>query len=227
MIDFKVVLKRLLPGGRPWTLVSPFISALFDGLSVEFGRLKAFYDEFKNESYPETSTKLLPEWTVALGLCFPPGLSDEKKQLELFSRDTSVGGQDFVYLQGQLDRAGFNVTLSELLPGPQSRTGVGRVGLATLGPTPLTAPSIDSGITGGGHVGEARVGFEERNTEQNAFFYAVEGTVSGVEEFIRLKDALAYLVATHLQPIFFITGLENIGRVGLGHVGVARVNNFD
>lgn len=223
-MSFETVLRRLFAAGRPWRIKKETVSNFIDALAEEYETLKTFYGQLIPESLPETSTDLLPEHGEALGLIFAPGTPVQEQRDRLFSRDTAIGSQDIVYLQEQLDRAGFNVTLQEFDLSLDDRVGIGEVGGATVGPSVTLVESPHSAQVGGAIVGLAELNTSEILTGFE-FLYAVVGSVSSPEEFTRLQDELTYYVATHLHRVLFITGLETFGETGIGEVGAAIVGN--
>lgn len=184
--------------GALWRMVSGYFESLLSGLSQEPKRIRSFFDVIIREMNPGTAIDMQPEWYQLYGLIYDDSKTIEEQQGETLERFTALGGQDIVYLQDKIEKAGFtSVTLVEnISPGtPTSNVcGIARTGVARC-----------FGSNGWG--------------TDWIFHYFVTGTVADKKEFQRLRSLLQKLAPAHLIPVFRVLDSDNV--CGVARCGVA------
>jgi hypothetical protein len=194
-----MMIKKLLPKkGFAWRIFGGDLKKLIDGLSEEPKRIQAFLKTVVRESNPGTAIDTQEEWYQQFGLPYKFTKSTAEKQAETLERYVALGDQDIVYLQDQVEKAGFtSIVLGETTPPPSSTTNV--CGLATCGL---------SRCWNAGGLGPKWI-----------FHYTVTGTVDNDQELDRLKALLQKIAQAHLVPIFSVISSNNI--CGPARCGVA------
>lgn len=184
------LVEKLIPKkGFLWRIFPGFFQDLLSGLNEEPKRIRDFLQTIVRESNPGTAIDTQEEWYQQYGLPFNETKSLTEKQAETLERYIALGGQDIVYLQDQVDKAGFlDITLVE-----------------NFAPSGSTNNVCGSAITGlarcwaGGAFGADWI-----------FYYFVNGTVDTKEELIRLKALLQKIAPAHLVPDFNVISSDNV-----------------
>jgi hypothetical protein len=204
--------------------VTGCIKGLIDGLSLEFERARQFISDLRREFVPDTAVNLIEEWYLTLGLPYNSTLTLSDLQNKAKAVDTAVGGQDIVYLQGQVDAAAIDVTICELTYPNETRVGNSecRVGVAYCQGNVISVLSSASGVVGISRVGLARVG-GEIPVNPVLFHFLVKGDVKNREERDQLYALIQCLAPGHLVPVYDLTLLSDFARVGVAIVGISRV----
>lgn len=193
------LVEKLIPKkGFLWRVLPGDFKNLLDALNEEPKRIRDFLNSVVREANPGTAIDTQEDWYQQYGLIYKDTKSLEEKQAETLERYIALGDQDIVYLQGQVEKAGFlNVTLSENHPPPLASSNV--CGVARTGAAVCWA---------GGDLGSGWI-----------FYYFVVGTVDNDEEFSRLKALLQKLTPGHLVPEFSVISSNNV--CGVAVCGVA------
>ena len=177
-------LKKLMPEGKAWLLPSDYVRDLIEALAIEPERIAVFLEDVVREANPGTAVDTQEEWYQQYGIAFDPTKSIAEQQAETLERYVALGDQDIVYLQEQVDKAGFvNITIVEntLPEGDQNNEcGAAECGAAECG---------GGGVFGAGWL----------------FYYYVNGTVTSAAELDRLKALLQRLAPGHDIPVFQVT----------------------
>lgn len=127
--DYLQQLINLSPSGPafPEEATTNWVS-LLDAISQTCARLDANAVLLLNESYPDTTTILLPNWERVAGLpddCSVLGDTYEVRRLNLTAKLTSRGGQSKDYFIEVAASLGYTVTITEFRP---FRVSISRVG---------------------------------------------------------------------------------------------------
>lgn len=194
------LVEKLIPKkGFLWRILPGYFAELLFALNQEPTRLRDYLQAVVRESNPGTATDTQADWYQQYGLLFNETKSLAEKQAETLERYVALGDQDIVYLQDQIERAGFlNITLSENAPPSGEEDNV--CGVAETGAAICWAGAVDS--------------------ENWIFYYFVTGEVDNDQELLRLKGLLQKLAPGHLVPNFF--GVESSDNVcGVAVCGVA------
>ena len=106
---------------------------LLDAFSQTFARIDANAVLLMNESFPDTTTQLLPNWERVAGLpdaCSNANDTIEVRRFNLLTKLTSRGGQSKAYFIQLAATLGYTITITELRPfrTGKSRTGDGLCG---------------------------------------------------------------------------------------------------
>ena len=187
MID---LIKKLIPKkGFAWRLFPGDLKLLTEGLSEEPKRIKAFINAVVRELNPGTAIDTQEDWYQQYGLIYNNTRSIEEKQAETLERFIALGGQDIVYLQDKLEKAGFvQITLIE-----------------------NKQESIDeSNVCGTAKCGAARCFDGSGFGSDWIFYYFVIGTVGDDQELEKLKVLLQKLAPAHLVPDFTVISSDNV-----------------
>jgi len=194
-------LKKQFPKGFAWRLPAGFLTDLIGGLAIEPGRIKEFLRGVVTESNPGTAVDTQQEWYQQYGIPFEPTKTIIDQQAETLERYVALGDQDIVYLQDQVDKAGFvEVTIFETAPpiGDESNEcGIAECGIAECWDVPSYITDQVNWI----------------------FYYLVKGTVDTDDDLDRLVALLQRLAPGHCIPIFQITISNNVS--GPAECGVA------
>ena len=175
----------LHPKGQAWMIPKGDFRKLLEGLAIEYNRQKEFVEGVLDESYPPAITETIEEWFKAFNIPYDPGYTLQQARDIITERWTSVGGQDIVYLQDQIDKAGFtNITIYEIIE-----------------------PVGDDGSI----VGESVVGAAECWNPDNLigvewyFHYLIVGTVDDRNALFRLFNIVDKICPYHAQPLYYVT----------------------
>jgi len=186
------LVNKLVPKkGFLWKLFGGHIESFLDALSEEPKRIKSYLQTIVRESNPGTAIDTQEEWYELYGLIYDDSKTITEKQGETLERFTALGGQDIVYLQDKIEKAGFTtVTLVENIPAdPKNNVcGIARTGVARC-------------------FGDGGMGLDW------IFHYYVTGTVADKVELKRLQSLLQKLAPGHLIPIFRCLDSDNVCNV--------------
>ena len=193
------LVEKLIPKkGFLWRIFPGHFQDLLNALNEEPKRIRDFLKAIVRESNPGTAIDTQEDWYQQYGLPYNPTKSTKEKQAETLERYIALGGQDIIYLQDQVTKAGFNnVTLVENTPPPPEKTNV--CGVARCG----AAVCWDGLGYGAGWI----------------FHYLVTGSVDTKGEADRLETLLEKLAPAHLVPVFSVVSSDNI--CGVARCGVA------
>lgn len=197
MID---LVKKLIPKkGFIWNIFpGSTLDNFLTALGEEPKRIKDFIKTIVRESNPETAIDTQEDWYDQYALIYEPTKSLKDKQAETLERHIALGDQDIVYLQYQIERAGFtDITLTENHAPDDEFTN--ECGTAECG----TAECWDGGGYGADWI----------------FYYFVTGTVESDVEYWRLYDLLQKLAPGHLIPVFSVISSDN--EYGIAECGVS------
>jgi len=193
------LVEKLIPKkGFLWRIFPGYFADLLFALNAEPKRIRNYLQAVIRESNPGTAIDTQEDWYQQYGLIYKDTKSLEEKQGETLERYMALGDQNIVYLQDQVEKAGFlNITLSENAPPPLASSNV--CGVARTGAAVCWA---------GGAFGANWI-----------FYYFVIGTVDNDQEFNRLKALLEKLAPGHLVPDFSVISSDNV--CGVAVCGVA------
>lgn len=182
-------LLKLMPTGLAWRIVKKYFAELIDALAIEPERIAQFLEDIVKESNPGTAVDTQEEWYQQYGIFYNETKSITEQQAETLERFIALGDQDIVYLQDQVEKAGFSdITIIEnKLPfGDQNN----ECGAAECGAAECGGP----GILGADWI----------------FYYYVNGTVDVDGDLERLKALLQRLAPGHNIPIFQVNPDDNV-----------------
>jgi len=115
--DYKQQLVALLPPGDAIaTDDESTFGKLLTAISQELARVDGQADELLLEVLPSTTSELLADWEMVLGLpdnCANPPGTIEGRRLEVLSRLVSTGGQSRQYFIDVAASLGFSITITE------------------------------------------------------------------------------------------------------------------
>ena len=193
------LVEKLIPKkGFLWRIFPGYFLDLLNGLNEEPKRVRDFLQSIVREVNPGTAIDTQPDWYQQFGLIYNDTKSLAEKQAETLERYIALGDQDIIYLQDQLDKAGFEgVTLIENNPvvdNKNNKCGVARCGAAVC--------------WAGAGLGSDWI-----------FHYFVNGEVDNKQELNRLKSLLQKLAPGHQVPVFNIISSNNV--CGVARCGVA------
>lgn len=194
------LIKRLVPQkGFLWSLIYGSQAELFlRALSVEPTRAMDYLKEVVAESNPGTAVETQEEWYSLYDIKYNETKSLAEKQAETLERYIALGDQDIVYLQDQVNKAGFaGITIEEnLLPedDQNNECGVGICGESECG--------------GGGIYGDDWI-----------FYFYVRGEVDTDSERTRLEALIQRLSPGHTIPIYIVASSNNV--CGIAVCGIA------
>ena len=109
------LVEKLIPKkGFLWRLFPGYFQDLLNALNEEPKRIRDFFKAVVAEMNPGTAIDTQEDWYQQFGLTYNPTKNLAEKQAETLERYIALGGQDIVYLQDQVDKAGFDdITLIE------------------------------------------------------------------------------------------------------------------
>lgn len=191
------LVEKLIPKkGFLWRIFPGYFLDLLNALNEEPKRIRDFFKAVVAEMNPGTAIDTQEDWYQQYGLIYNPTKSLAEKQAETLERYIDLGDQDIVYLQDQVDKAGFDsITIIENSPfvGEESN----ECGLAECG------AAICWNALGLG--------------SDWIFYFFVNGIVDTDQEFSRLKSLLQKLAPGHLVPAYSMTISDNV--CGLAECG--------
>lgn len=184
------LVEKLIPKkGFLWRIFPGYLKDLLDGLNDEPTRIRNYLKTIVRESNPGTAIDTQEEWYQQYGLPYNSTKSLSEKQAETLERYIALGDQDIVYLQDQVNKAGFlGITLIENMSSQGSQNNV--CGLAKTGHAVCWS---------GGTFGSDWI-----------FQYFVNGEVDNSGELRRLKDLLQKIAPAHLVPNFNVISSDNV-----------------
>ena len=186
---FNLVEKLIPKKGSLWRIFPGYFKDLLSGLNEEPKRIRDFFKAVVAETNPGTAIDTQEDWYQQFGLTYNETKSLAEKQAETLERYIALGDQDIVYLQDQLDKAGFeDVTLIENNP--------------VVGDENNECDEAECGAA----VCWNGVGYGDFWI----FYYFVNGTVDNDQELIRLKVLLQKLAPGHLVPVYNISASDNV-----------------
>lgn len=192
-------LKKQFPTGFAWLFPRGYLSDLVEALAIEPDRVRDFLQGVVTESNPGTATYTQEEWFQQFGLSFQRTLSLSDQQAITLERYLALGGQDIVYIQDQVNKAGFtDIIISE--NGPPVGDASNECGVAITGPAECWSPPVAFGADW-------------------IFYYNVTGTVDIDSDTDRLFALLQRIAPGHLIPNFSIDVANNV--CGPAECGVA------
>ena len=129
------LVEKLIPKkGFLWRILPGYFAELLFALNQEPTRIRDYLQAVVRESNPGTAIDTQEDWYQQYALLFNETKSLAEKQAETLERYIALGDQDIVYLQDQVEKAGFlNIELSENAPPAGSGNnvcGVARCGVA-------------------------------------------------------------------------------------------------
>lgn len=194
-------LKKQFPKGFAWKLPVGDVSLLLDALVEEPKRIRKFLELIISESNPGTATDSLAEWYQQYGLQYDGTGSVESRRGSVVSRYVGIGGQDVVYIQQQLDLAGYpQIIVTE--NGPPPAPNGNECGVAECGVAECWSPNA-----GGSDW---------------VFYYSVFGSLATTKEFLEVQAILERVQPGHLIPNFQVFVSDNV--CGPAECGVAECN---
>jgi uncharacterized protein YmfQ (DUF2313 family) len=129
VFDFLQQFQRLLPRGRVWQRGWGFLQAEYlITLMPTWVRLHERANDLLVDTFPCTTTELLPEWEASLGLpdpCTGPLDTIEARQAAVCAKFVARGGQSVAYFLHLADVAGIAVEIEEFAPFYTDRNRVG------------------------------------------------------------------------------------------------------
>lgn len=128
------LLKKLLPLGRAWDDIREDALNLFPGLATEFCRVQDRASDLLDEIDPGTSTNLLTDWEMLLGLpdeCTPDNVDLNERRQQARQKLAAVGGISAAFYEQVAENLGFEAFVSDAHP---FRVGRSRVGDALYNP---------------------------------------------------------------------------------------------
>ena len=184
------LVEKLIPKkGFLWRIFPGYFLDLLNGLNEEPKRIRDFLKSVVSETNPGTAIDTQPDWYQQFGLIYNDTKSLTEKQAETLERYIALGDQDIIYLQDQLDKAGFEgVTLIENNPvigDENNECGVAECGAAVC-------------WAGAGYGADW------------IFHYFVNGSVDNDQELNRLKSLLQKLAPGHLVPVYGVSASDNV-----------------
>lgn len=184
------LVEKLIPKkGFLWRIFPGYLKDLLDGLNIEPTRIRDYLKTIVRESNPGTAIDTQEEWYQQYGLPYNATKSITEKQAETLERYIALGGQDIVYLQDQVFKAGFlDITLIE---------NTEPVGFA-------------SNVCGPAVCGVATCWNGSGFGSDWIFQYYVNGEVDTKEELSRLKALLQKIAPAHLVPNFSVISSDNV-----------------
>ena len=110
------LVEKLIPKkGFLWHILPGDFAKLLFALNEEPKRIRDYLQAVVRESNPGMAIDTQEDWYQQYGLLFNETKSLAEKQAETLERYIALGDQDIVYLQDQVEKAGFlNITLSEI-----------------------------------------------------------------------------------------------------------------
>ena len=128
------LVEKLIPKkGFLWRIVPGDFANFLFALNEEPKRIRDYLQAVVRESNPGTAIDTQEDWYQQFGLVFKDTKSLEEKQAETLERYIALGDQDIVYLQDQVEKAGFlNIELSENVPASSANNvcGIAKTGAA-------------------------------------------------------------------------------------------------
>lgn len=118
--DYKDTMIQLSPTGVLWpTEDSTTWVKLLEALAQEYARTDSSSVEFVQESFPDTTSTLLPNWERMLGLpdvfSDPDATIDERRNT-VIAKMQARGGQSADYLSSVIDALGYVNSIQECTP---------------------------------------------------------------------------------------------------------------
>ncbi len=111
---------KLLPQGMAWnTDPSSNFYKVIDAMAQEFARVDAMCTLLVDESFPDTTLQLLPNWERVAGLpdeCSELGDTIQVRRMNLLAKIAARGGQTIAYFIEVALKMGFTITISEYNP---------------------------------------------------------------------------------------------------------------
>lgn len=183
------LVEKLIPKkGFLWRLLPGYFQDLLNGLNEEPKRLRDFLKSVLREMNPGTAIDTQPDWYQQFGLTYNDTKSLAEKQAETLERYIALGDQDIIYLQDQVDKAGFSdVTLVE--------SGL---------------PASKNNVCGPAICGKAVCWSGAGLGADWIWHYLVNGEVDNDQEYLRLRTLLQKLAPGHLIPVFNIVASLNV-----------------
>lgn len=118
--DFLQALQNLLPRGRAWPRDSEsLLTKVLTGLAPTYARLAARDNQLILEALPSTTTELLPEWELTLGLpdpCAGEAPTIEARRAQVVARFANDGGQSATFFIGYALTLGYVITITVYTP---------------------------------------------------------------------------------------------------------------
>jgi len=114
-LQYREQLRSLLPPGRALDdYGAGTITQLLDGMSQEFARVDASACNLIDESLPDSTVQLLPDWERVCALpddCTPTGQTISQRQQAVVARFLGNGTPSIPYLTGLAAQLGYTVTI--------------------------------------------------------------------------------------------------------------------
>ncbi|NOG69823.1 YmfQ family protein [Roseicella sp. DB1501] len=127
--DIRAVFLNLLPRGRVWPRgTSSVISQVAGALTAGVVRLTDRAGNLLNETRPDTTLELLPEWEKSLGLpdpCWGTSPTLDARRSQVLARFCDGGGQSVPRIIAYAASLGYTVTVTEYTA---SIAGIARAG---------------------------------------------------------------------------------------------------
>ena len=117
---YRSLLAGLLPRGIAWARqAGTVMSALLEGLAVEFARVEERSGNLVNEADPRTALELLAEWETLCGLpdvCTGEAETLAQRRAAVVGRLVALGGQSREYFEAVAAEIGYQVSITEFRP---------------------------------------------------------------------------------------------------------------
>lgn len=184
------LVEKLIPKkGFLWRIFPGYFLDLLNALNEEPKRIRDFFKAVVAEMNPGTAIDTQPDWYQQFGLIYNSTKGLAEKRAETLERYIALGDQDIIYLQEQVEKAGFyDIIIIENNPVVGDEDNV--CGEAECGAAVCWA--------GAGYGSDW------------IFHYFVNGTVDNDQELNRLKSLLQKLAPGHLVPVFGVSASDNV-----------------
>ncbi len=127
--DYEQAIKRLLPTGPAWNREpGSLLSALTNALVQIFARVDSRVHDLIEESYPDSTLWLLPEFETLVGLpdeCVKLADTIALRRQDVKARLTAQGGASKQYFTELARSLGYEITITEFFPFLMNRNVMG------------------------------------------------------------------------------------------------------
>lgn len=118
--DYKKTMVKLCPEGSLWPTedTSTWVT-LLEALAQEYARTDSSSVELATESFPDTTSTLLPNWERVMGLpdiFSDPTASEDERRDTVLAKIRARGGQSADYLSELIDTMGYVNSIEECYP---------------------------------------------------------------------------------------------------------------
>lgn len=118
--DYRTSMVKLSPTGPCWpTEEGTTWVTLLDALAQEYARIDENVNLLVQETFPDTTSMLLPNWERILGLpdiFSDPDATEEERRNTVLAKMRARGGQSADYLSGIVESLGYSNTIIDCSP---------------------------------------------------------------------------------------------------------------